>query len=148
MLLIFLAAVGVTAGEARAADVFKVGISVRPALRELEFRQVIDPELEVHVARFRDLGRVFQSLRPVGKEGGHFVLGLEIEFLGLKPHPGGVVYRSAHLNTHEHVLDPRVLAGEVVGVVGGDEGDACLFVDLKEAPDHLPLLGDAVVLQL
>ena len=41
-----------------------------------------------------------------------------------------------------------VLPAEVVGVVGADHGEARILVDAEDAPVHLRLVRDAVVLEL
>ena len=147
LFFIFLAALGIAPGKALAAEGLKVGVPVGVARGKLEFWQVIDPELKVHVAIRRDFGGVFQGLGPVGKEGGHLLLGFQVKLLGFKPHPVGVLHRLAHLDAHEDVLDGGVLPGEVVGVVGGHQGDARLLVEGDQALEDLLLLGDAMVLQ-
>ena len=60
----------------------------------------------------------------------------------------GVLHGFAHLDAHEHVLDGGVLPGEVVGVVGGHQGDPRLLVEAEQALEDGLLLGDAVVLDL
>jgi len=74
LLEVLLAALGVALGKALAAEGFKIGVPVGVALGEFELWQVVDPKLEVHAAGFGDLDGVFQSLRPVGEEGGHLRL--------------------------------------------------------------------------
>ena len=105
-------------------------------------------ELELHRAPLGNAGRIGHRLGVLGEEQGHLLLRLEIEFPGLKAHPGGVVHRLAHLDGHEGVLHGRVLPGEVVGVVGDHQGDAGLPVEAEDALGRLPLGGDAVVLEL
>ena len=81
-------------------------------------------------------------------EGGHLLLALDVELLGLKLHPSRVVHRLAHLDAHEDVLHLRVLFPQIVGVVGGHQGDARLLVQPDQPPVHLALDRDAVVLEL
>ena len=147
LFLVVGAALGIAPGKALAAELLKVGVGVGAALGELKFRQVVDPKLEVHVAGIRDLGGVLNGLGPVGEEGCHLLLRLEVKLRGLKAHPAGVLHGLAHLDAHEHILEHRVLAGEVVGIVGGHQGDARLLVKFHQSLDHLFLLGDAVVLE-
>ena len=45
-------------------------------------------------------------------------------------------------------MDGGVLPGEVVGIVGGHQGDARLLVQPDQPPVHLALDRDAVVLEL
>ena len=128
LLPVVLRLVGIPAGEALLAQVAEVGLSVGPALGELEVGQVVPAELEVHIAQPGDFGGVFDGLRAVGEQGGHLRLALDVELPGLKAHAARVVQGLAHLDAHEHVLHLGVLPAQVVGVVGGDEGDARLLV--------------------
>ena len=119
-----------------------------PALGQLEVGQVVFAELKLHAAQPGDLLCVFNGLRAVGEEGGHLLLGFDIELAGLEFHPPRVVQGLAHLDAHEDVLHLCILPAEIVGVVGGDEGDARLLVKAAQTGVHLLLGGDAVVLQL
>ena len=126
----------------------EIGLPVVPALGQLEVRQVILAELKLHVAQLSDLVRIFDGLRAVGEEGGHLLLGFDVKFVGAELHSPRVVQGLAHLDAHEDVLHLRILPAEIVGVVGGDEGDARLLVDAAQPGVHLLLRGDAVVLKL
>ena len=135
-------------GKAPPAQVPEVGLPVVIALRQLEMGQVVFAELELHIAQLRDADGVLQRLRSIGEEPRHLRLALDIELLGLKLHPPGIVQGLAHLDAHEDVLHLCVLPPEVVGIVGGDQGDARLLMEAQQPPVHLPLDRDAVVLEL
>ena len=130
LLQILLGAVGVAPGKALAAEGLKVGVPVGIPFGKLELRQVVGAELEVHIAPLSDTGGVFDGLGPVGEEGCHLLLALNVELLGLEAHPGGVLHGAAHLDAHKDVLDGGVGPGEVVGVVGDHQGNAGLLVEL------------------
>ena len=138
----------VAPAEAVHAQLLKVGVPVGPAIRQLEVGQVVLAELELHIAHIRNFGGVLQGLGAVGKEGRHLLLALDVKLLGLELHAVGVVHRPARLDAHEDVLHLGVLPPQVVGVVGGDEGNARLLVEAHQSGVHLPLGGDAVVLEL
>ena len=52
------------------------------------------------------------------------------------------------MNAHQNVLCLRILLAEIVGVVGGDKGDACFLMDADQRGIHLLLGRNAVVLEL
>ena len=140
--------VRIAAGEALHAQLLEVGVPVGGALRELELRQVIGAELELHLAEVGHPLGVLHRLGPLGEEGAHLLLALHIKFFGLEPHPVRVVHRLAHLDAHEHVLGGGVLPGEVVGVVGGHQGDPRLLVEAGQTAEDRRVLWEAVVLDL
>ena len=89
---------------------------------------------------------VLDGFRPLGEQRPHLLLGFHVKFFRLEPHPVGLVHQPSHLDAHEHVLGAGVLFAQVVGVVGGHQGDAGLLVDAEDAVQHHLLLLDAVVL--
>ena len=138
----------VAPGEAVQAQLAEVCLPVGPALGELEQGQVVLTELKLHIAQLGDFRRVFNGLWVLREQGGHLRLRFDKEFLGLKAHPAGLVQGLACLDAHEDVLGLGVLPAQVVGVVGGDEGDARLLAEADDLGVHLLLGGDAVVLEL
>ena len=141
-------AVRVATGEALAAKLLKIGVRVALPLRQVEFRQVVDTELEVHLAHVGDFLGVLQRLGVLGEEGGHLRLALDVELLSLEAHPAGVVLHLAGLDAHQNVLSPGVLLFQIVGVVGAHQGDARLFVDAGQARDNGGVVLQPVVLEL
>ena len=139
---------GVAAGKALLAQLLEVGVPVGVPLGQLELGQVVDAELEVHVAHLGDFDRVLHGLRVVGEQLGHLLSGLDVELAGLHPQAVGVVHRLAHLDAHEGVLHLRVLPAEIVGVVGHHQGDARLLVDADEPLVDGGVVGQLVILQL
>ena len=113
-----------------------------------EFRQVVLAEGELQIAEVRDALRVGEGLRIAAEEGLHLLRGAEVEVLGLVAHPLLVLHQLAGLDAEEDVVALRVLGGEVVAVVGTDQGDARLLVDAEEGLVHHRLVPDAVVLEL
>ena len=102
-------------------------------------------EFKCHLAARGDLTRLMHGLRTVGKEREHFRLALDIEFLGFHSHARLVLERLARLDAHEHLLGGRVLAVEIVAVVGGYQGNARLPCQRLEAGEHHALLRQAMV---
>ena len=109
---------------------------------------MVDSKLEVHLTHLGDLGGILYGLRALGKEGAHLLFAFDVELLGLETHTVGVLQPLACLDAHEHVLHHRVLSGEVVGVVGGHQGNPRLGVESENSGVHRLLLVDAVVLNL
>ena len=147
-LLVLLPGPRVPLLEALAAQALKIGVPVRLPFRQLERRQVVDSKLEVHLTHLGNLGGILYGLRALGKEGAHLLFTLDVELLGLKAHAVGVLQPLARLDAHEHILHHRVLSGEVVGVVGGHQGNPRLSVEAENPGVHRLLLVDAVVLNL
>ena len=117
-------------------------------LRILELRQVVLSELEGHVTAVGDALGVLDGLRPLREQRPHLLFGFHVKFFCLEPHPVGLIHQPSHLDAHEHVLGAGVLFAQIVGVVGGHQGDASLPVDAQDAVQHHLLRFDAVVLDL
>ena len=116
------------------------------AFRDIELRQVILAELEIHAAPLRDFYRVRKRLRVLREERRHFVRVLDVELLRFELHAGRVIDRLAHLNGHQDVLRAGVRAGQVVRIVCRNKVEIQLFRQLIQALVYLFLLFDAVVL--
>ena len=141
-----LAAPRVAPLKALPAQLLKVGVAVRLPPGEFELRQMVGAELKLHAAKLRNFLGIVHRLWAVGEEGAHLLLALNIELLGLKPHPVPVLHQLARLDAHEHVLHGGVLPGEIVAVVGGSQWNACLLAQSQDARIDRLLLGKVVVL--
>ena len=117
------------------------------SLRQLEFRQMVLAEGELHLAHLRDALRVGHRVRIPGEQCLHLLRGAQIEVLRLIPHPVLVIHGLACLDAQQHVVALGVLLAQIVGVVGAHHGNARLVVQPQDAPVHLCLLPDAVILQ-
>ena len=95
-----LAALGITPGKALPAQLLKIGVSVSLSLRKLEFRQVMDAKLEVHMTHIRDLHSVVKGVRAIREQAAHLLLRLDVKLLSLKAHPAVVLHEFSHLDTH------------------------------------------------
>ena len=142
-----LAALAVALPEALFAQGAQIGKRVRLALGQGKFRQVRGGEVELHVAARGDLRRVFNGVREVGEEGAHLLLALDVELARGHLHAIWVGERLARLYAHQHFLRLGIVGGQVVAVVGDDEGDVHLPRQFDQARQHLLFLGDAVILQ-
>ena len=121
-----LRGVGIPFGKAlktQLTEIAHVGFS----RRQFELRQMVIAEGKLQVALFRNADRVFQRLGHIGKEGRHLLLALEIEFLRLKAHAVLVLHSLLHLNAHEHILEFALLPAQIVGIIGGHQGQARLL---------------------
>ncbi len=147
-LLVHLRPVGETLGEAPLAELLQIGKAVRLPGGEFEARQVVVAEFEVVAALVRDGGSHVGGLGMAWEQRAHLLLTLEVELLGLEAHAVGLVHGLAGLDAQQHVLGGGVGLFHIVGVVGDDEGDAGVAAELFEALGGLPLLGDAVILDL
>ena len=139
--------VGIALGIAVAAQLGKPAPAVI-ALGVLEGRQMVLAKGELHVAPVGDFLRILNGLGLIGKQRTHFLLGFDVEFLGFKAHPVGLVHGLSHLDAHEHVLEIAVLPGQIVGVVGHHQRQARILGKAQDAAVDLLLLRQAVILQL
>ena len=147
-LLVNLRAGGETLGKALLAELAQIGEAVRLPGGELEARQVVVAEFKVIVALVRDLGGDIGRFGMLREERAHLLLALEVEFLRLKAHAVRLVHGLAGLDAQQHVLRIGVGLLNVMGIVGDDERDAGFPAELFQTLGGLPLLGDAVVLDL
>ena len=109
--------------------------------------------VELDVALVGDLERVVAGLGAIREHCPHLLLGLHVKLRAGHAHAVGVVDLGVHANTHDDVLHGRILAAQVVEVVGGDDLDAHLLGNIDERAVHLLVSqavvgGDAVFLDL
>ena len=125
----------------------QVGKGVRFALGQGKFGQVGGGKVKVHLAARGDFRRVFNGLREVGEQGAHLVLALDVQFPRGHLHAVGVGKGLAGLDAHEHFLRVRVGGGEVVAVVGDDQGNVQFPRQAHQPRQYLLFLRDTVILQ-
>ena len=113
-------------------------------IEQWEARQDDGVPVQLDVALVGDLERVVAGLGAIREHRPHLLLGLHVKLRASHAHAVGVVDFGVHANAHDDVLHGRVLAAQVVEVVGGDNLDAHLFGDVNERAVHL-LIGQAVV---
>ena len=110
--------------------------------------QMLLIKIKFHIAPAGDSRRVAQSARKLilWEKGRHLVGAFQVKFVSFKTHPVLVFHRLAHLNAHQHVLNPGVLPPQIVRVVGGDQTQTQLLSQPDQALiDHF-LIRQAVVL--
>ncbi len=95
-----------------------------------------------------DPGRGGQCLLVARHRGVHLLRATDVELLGLEPHPRRVVERLAGVDAEQDVVRRGILAGQVVGVAGRDQGQAHPLGDVDRPGGAIPLDRDAVVLDL
>ena len=136
----------IAAFQAVPAELFKVGLIIH-AVRGFVVGDLGVAELEIKIALLGDFGRVGASLRHHGEQLVHLVGGLDVEFIGLELHAVGVLNGLAGLDAQQDALHLGVLFAQIVGVVGGCHGDACLPGKLDELRQNGSILFQAVILQ-
>ena len=146
-LLIAFWMVRITAGKALLAQLLEVGVPIGVPLRQLELRQVISAELEVHVAQIGNFQGIFHRLGILGKKSRHFFCGFDIKLAGLHFQTVGVIHRFSHLDTHEGILHPGILPAEVMGVVGDHQGNTGLLMDADQSLIDGGVIGQIVILE-
>ena len=113
-------------------------------IEQREARQDDGVPVQLNVALVGDLERVVAGLGAIREHRPHLLLGLHVKLRAGHAHAVGVIDLGVHANTHDDVLHRRVLAAQVVEVVGGDDLDTHLLGDIDERAVHL-LIGQAVV---
>ena len=111
-------------------------------------RQMVVVELEFHIAAFGDPDRVFKGLVQLREALAQLGFRLHVEFVGLKPQPVFFVHGLSGLDAQQDILGGRILAAQIVGVVGHHQGQAGFPGQAQQQRVDPPLLRDAVVLQL
>ena len=107
--------------------------------------QVIALALDVHLAPLGDAQGVFQRVGPLGKEGRHLVLALDIVAVVGHAHAVRVGAHLARLDAEQDVLRLGVLGPAIVRVVGGHQGEVELAGQGHQPPVQRFGLGDALV---
>ena len=148
LLQIFRRLLRVAALEAVQAEPFKIGVPVGISLRQLEFRQVVRSELELHITEIRHPLGILNGLRALREKRAHFRLAFDVELLCFKFHSAGIVHGFAHLDAHEHILGDGVGPTEIVGVVGGHQRDAGILVKAQQTLHDLGIFRKRVILEL
>ena len=115
-------------------------------VRHIKFGQVVFSKLKFDLAAFRDFDGVLQRLGMLRKERCHLVRILDVELLCLKLHARRVVDRLAHLDGHQDILNARILAGQVVRVVGGHQSEIEFACQLVQAAVDFLLHRDTMIL--
>ena len=120
----------------------------RLAIGHREVRDPVLPERQLDMAHLGDPASVPDRVGLVGEEGGHLGRALEVEVVGLEPHPSGCVDVAARTDAQQDVVGVGLRLVDVMEVVRHDQGQP----DLRSEPEQLlvqpPLLGQPVVLQL
>ena len=113
-------------------------------IEQREARQDDGVPVQLNVALVGDLERVVAGLGAIREHRPHLLLGLHVKLRASHAHAVRVVDLGVHANAHDDVLHGRVLAAQVVEVVGGDDLDAHLLGDIDERTVHL-LVGQTIV---
>ena len=113
----------------------------------VEARKLANAELKGDVAAVGDHLGVVERLRVFFKYRAHFVLGFEVELVGLKLHFILIVHGAAGLDAEQNTVYLRVAFVDVVAVVRGDQPYTCFSGDLHQVGNQTPLLLNSVILQ-
>ncbi len=145
---VLLRAVGIAAFKALPAQLFHVCPGVSFPFGKLKCGQVVFAEHKVKIAQFGDFHGICKGIGGFGEQFRHLVARFDVKFRAGEPHPVFILQRLARLDAQQHVVHLAVLFSQIVGVVGGNQRDAGLFMEGQQAGVDSLLLGDAVILQL
>jgi hypothetical protein len=109
-------------------------------------REAQASEFELQVAPLGDGHRVPQCLRHLAEELPHLSRRFEIEGRRLHAHPPRIFERAVGLDAQQDVLRVGLVGLGIVTIVGGDQRDAELVVQLDQARVDPLIVGIAVVL--
>ncbi len=120
------------------------------ALGHVELRHPVDvgEHLVVRLDPLRDGQRVVAGLRQLAEEFAHLLGGLDVVAGALELEPVRVVLVLAHADAEQAVVGVRLVGGDVVRVVGGQQRDVQLLGQAQQVLADLLLDGQAVVHQL
>ena len=107
---------------------------------------MIFSELEFYLTAVCNLDRACNGIRVGRKERKHLLFRLDVKLARLKLHAGGIVHRFAHLNGHQHILNPGIFTGQIVRVIGRDQRNAGLVRQAVQTHIDFFLCLDAVIL--
>src|SRR5208282_4325430 len=134
-------------GEPLADYGFEVALG-RVALGNAEFGKGIADRLDFDVASRGDFHGAGERIGKLAEDLGHLLRGLEVELIVGEAHAVRVAHGLAGLNAEKNFLGAGIVAGDVVGVVGGDEGDAGFAGEANDAEIDLLLDFESLVLDL
>ena len=116
----------IAAVQALFAQANKIAAVVLP-VRRLEIGKFCHAKFKIEIALPGNSVGVFACLRPCREQRIHLVRAFYIELIGAKFQHIVVVYRFVRLDADEDMLHARIFFAQVVGVVCGNQGDACLL---------------------
>ena len=131
--------------ESLAAHLLKVAVD-GVALGDREGRERILHRVQLEVAALGDLHGAGKQGGVVREEARHLVGALDEELVGVELEAILVVNLGAGLDAEHHVVGVRVFAAQVMGIVGGDEGDVEVFFQAEEIVVDLAFGFEALVL--
>ena len=121
----------------------------RVAVGHREVRQVVLGAAQVHVAAFGDADGVRQRVGKLrAEDGGHLVVGLQVELIAVIAEPVLIVHGPPRADAQQDVVRHVVPVLQVVDVVGGDQRQAQVAGDRRQAAVDDFLVVDAVPLHL
>ncbi len=115
-------------------------------LADLDPGQPVGSKGEFHVAALRDGQRILKRLGNfVPEEGPHFLGGAEVKIIGPETVTIGCIHRGVRLDAEQDVVPGSVLRLQVMGVIGGHQGDAGQGGHFDQSLVRYGLLGYPVV---
>ena len=129
------------------AELLKVLLRSFP-LRDIELRQLGMAELDLHAAALRNLLRILNRLRRIGKQGGHLLRGLDVELSTRIAHTIFIGDLLSRLDAKQHIVCLRILRARIMTVVRRYKSNPGLSRQAQKTGVHLFLLLETMILQL
>ena len=112
--------------EPFAAEMIQISPGIVPG-GHFKSRELCDSELNLHVAALSDPVCILDSLRSIGKESAHLLLGLYIVLSALIAHPVFIGDLLSRLDTEQDVMSLPVLSVDIMAVICRHERDVQFF---------------------
>ena len=129
------------------AQLYKI-LFVVHAVRRHKIRQLCHAEFKIKAAHLCDSARVFTGFGPCAEQLVHLVVAFDVELIRAEFQYVIVIHRLVCLDANENVLHPGIFFFKIVGVVGGDQRNACFPGKPHKQRQHRALLVQPMVLYL
>ncbi len=131
--------------QAFATDVLEVAVEGLAFGDDEVGERVVDLG-HLQVAAVDELHRAGADLGRLGEGAQHLLGALDVELLRVELEALGVVHAARGLHAEQNFVGARVICGDVVAVVGGDQRDVEFALHLEERVADGLVRGEAVVL--
>ena len=116
--------------------------------RYIEFREGILDFLKCEAAAFCNFDTLIENRRNLAEHSIHFFAGFEVELIGIKLHPVGIIDRLTGLNAQQDVMRAGVVLVHVVTIVRRNRPDSGAFGNAQHVGNNLALLLETVIVNL
>ena len=131
--------------EAFSGDVDEIAVDGE-ARRNFELRERSGNFFQPQAAAFGDVERARENLGRIFEDAIHFVVALDEELRAFEFQACGVANRLPRLDAEHHILRVSVVFAQIVAVIGRDQRQAKIFLQLEQAGMDFVFHGKALIL--